>query len=356
MSKGAMMKCDVNSLTPGMILGKDVQSARGVILLPAGIVLTDYTISKLQVWRIELVNIIVSDDYAVPRQEEPKKESAADLAFMDMYLQAVDNIGAMFEQMRVSKKIPLQEYNLIAEGIMAQTVGVHGVLIRLREVKRGDNYTYNHSLNVGIYAVLLGTWLGYDEKSLRHLAMAGLLHDIGKAKISQNILNKPGRLTREEFSEIKKHPFYGHQMIKNTVGISKQVAMGVAQHHEREDGSGYPLGMDTKNIHPYAKIIAVCDVYDAVTSDRAYRGKTTPYIAADLILEESFKTLAPNVVQKFVQHVTTYFFNDRVRLNNGTIGTVVHIDPYYPTRPLLQTEYGFVDLREHSTFFVIELL
>lgn len=181
------------------------------------------------------------------------------------------------------------------------------------------------------------------------------MHDIGKAKISKEILNKPGALTQDEYGEIKKHPLYGYQMMENTVGISKRVAMSVAQHHEREDGSGYPLGLDTRNIHPYAKIIAVCDVYDAVTSDRVYRSKTTPYIAADLILEESFKTLAPNVVQKFVQHVTTYFFNDRVRLNNGTIGTVVHIDPYYPTRPLLQTEYGFIDLREKSDLYITEL-
>lgn len=172
MSKTSMTKCDVNDLTPGMILAKDVQSARGAILLPANIVLTDYTISKLQVWRIDVVDIVVSDGIAVSRQEAAKEENADDIAFFDMYLQAVENIGAMFEQMRVSKKIPLQEYNLIAEGILEQTVGVHGVLVRLREVKRGDNYTYNHSLNVGIYAVLLGTWLGYDEKSLRHLAMA----------------------------------------------------------------------------------------------------------------------------------------------------------------------------------------
>lgn len=361
MLKGSTVKYNVDNLEPGMVLGKDVQSSRGAVLLPANIALTDYAISKLQVWRVNFVEVAVPDDASTLLEkaepvDELRDENPADKAFFEMYKHAVDNIGAMFEQMRIGKKIPLQEYNIIAEKIMEQTVGVHGVLSRLREVKRGDNYTYNHSLNVGIYSILLASWLDYDEKSIRQLAMAGLLHDIGKAKIPAEVLNKPGTLTQEEFSEIKKHPLYGYQMAENTVGISRNVGMGIAQHHEREDGSGYPLKLDAKNIHPYAKIIAVADVYDALTSDRVYRPKTSPYLAADLILEESFKTLAPDVVRKFVQHVTTYFFNDRVRLNTGVIGTVVHIDPYYPTRPLLQTEQGFVDLREKPALFIIELL
>lgn len=356
MSNKPMIRYEVANLVPGMILGQDVQSEHGAILLPTHTVLTEYSILKLRGWRVEDVQIIVSDDTLIPQQKEVKKETPADMAFFDMYTQAVDNIGAMFARIRLGREIPSQNYSLIAQGIMEQTVGLQGVLTRLRRVKRGDEYTYNHSLNVGIYAVLLGTWLGYEERILRDLALAGLLHDIGKAKIQNSILQKPGPLTKEEFVEMKKHPLYAYQMVESMPGISKDIVMGIAQHHEREDGSGYPLGLKGNSIHQYAKVIAVADIYDAVTSDRVYRSKTTPYVAVDIILEESFSTLAPEIVRMFVQHVATYFSNDRVRLSNGVEGTVVHIDPYYPTRPLIQTEQGFVDLRQNPQLHVTEML
>lgn len=350
------IKYKVENLVPGMVLGKDVQSASGAILLPARTVLSDYSISKLRDWSVEVVQIFVSDDTFIPQQQEVENETPADMAFFDMYTQAVDDIGAMFEQIRLGGTIPMEDCNLIAQRIMEQSIGNQGVLTRLRRVKRGDNYTYNHSLNVGIYAVLLGTWLGYNEQTLRNLAIAGLLHDIGKAKILSSILNKPGPLTREEFDEIKKHPVYGYQMIEKIAGVSKDVIMSIAQHHERENGSGYPLGLKANSIHPCAKVIAVADVYDAVTSDRVFQSKNTPYVAVDIILKESFNTLSPEVVRRFVQNVAVYFHNDRLRLNNGVEGTVVHIDQQNPTRPLLHTDQGVVDLREYPELHITEML
>jgi putative nucleotidyltransferase with HDIG domain len=282
--------------------------------------------------------------------------SLEDIAFFDMYTHSVDTIGTLFDEMRTSKKVPLQGFQTVAEGILEQVLEVQGVLNRLRQVKSGDEYTYNHSLNVGIYAVLIGSWLGYDDRTLRQLAMAGLLHDVGKANVPLVILQKPASLTSAEFDVMKKHTIYGYQLVCNTAGLSRQVAMAVLQHHEREDGTGYPLKLNSRQIHPLAKIVAVADVYDAVTSNRVYRVKKTPYIAADIIMEESFKTLDPIVVQKFLEQITTYFFTDKVRLNTGVTGKIISINPLRPTRPLIQTDDGFIDLQTTPTLQIVEVL
>ena len=356
MAQHSIKQLETIRLIPGLVLGQDLKSPHGAILLPSNTVLTDYIISKIKAWCFNHVNIMTLDCPSEVKVENIEEETAEDVSFLEMYTQTVENIGIIFEKMQVGKKIPLRECSQIVEKILEQTADIRGVVTRLRNVKSGNKYTYNHSLNVGIYAVLLGIWLKYDESVLRQLAMAGLLHDIGKARISAKIIDKPGALTVDEFSRVKRHAAFGYKMIENTIGPSRQVRIAVAQHHEREDGSGYPLGLGIPNIHPYAKIISIADVYDSVTSDRAYRLGSSPYKAADLILDEAFSRLDPAVASIFVHHMTTLFFYDKVRLNTGMIGTIVHMDPITPTRPLLQTERGYIDLRKKPALQIVEIL
>lgn len=356
MSQPSLLRLETQLLTPGLVLGQDIKSPHGAILLPEKTVLTEYTLCKIKQWCIDGVLIVTHKCSADLKVEVVEPESSEDISFLEMYTQTVENIASIFTQMVISKKLPLRECGEIVEKILEQASDVHGIVNRLRYVKSGNNYTYNHSLNVGIYATLLGIWLKYDDKVLRQLAMAGLLHDIGKAKIPAKILDKPGKLTAGEFAEVKKHAVYGYRMIQSTVGLSRQVRIAVAQHHEREDGSGYPLGLTAENIHPYAKIISVVDTYDTITSDRVYRSKSSPYKAVDLILEEGYKTLDPAVVSTFVHHMTAQFFNGKVLLNTGLMGTIVHSDPMSPNRPLLKTDQGFIDLRENPKLHIVELL
>src|SRR5690606_2276026 len=106
---------------------------------------------------------------------------------------------------------------------------------------------------------------------------------------------KPGRLTEDEYDLVKNHTIFGYNLLNETVGISKNIAFGALQHHEREDGSGYPLGLDSKKIHEFAKIIAVCDVYNAMTTERVYKGKQSPFLVAEQIFRDSFCTLDPRI-------------------------------------------------------------
>lgn len=340
----------------GMILGTDVFSDSGAVLLAKDTIMTDYTIAKLRAWDIEYVVVIKEKAKREPEMQETHQYSPEDYAFYDMYAQSVSSIGVLFDEMKNSNKIPLQDFQPIAEGILDQVLGVHDVLRRLRQVKSGDEYTFNHSMNVGIYSVLIGKWLNYDEGALQLLAMAGLLHDAGKAKIPAEIIKKPGALTSAEFREIKRHPLYGYEMVINTAGIPERAAIAVLQHHERENGTGYPQKLFADAIDVLAKIVAVADVYDAITSDRIYQRKRTPYAAADIIMQEGARSLDPVIVQKFLERITAYFFTDKISLNNGQKGTIIYINRLRPTRPLIQTEEGFIDLEKTPELYIVDVI
>ncbi len=181
----------------------------------------------------------------------------------------------------MGKKIILTEINEELDELVNEILVNDNILGRMRQLEEKDDYTFNHSLNVSMLATMLGKWIGYSQKQIKQLALTGLFHDIGKLKISDNIINKPGKLTDTEFNKMKQHPIYSYNILKETVGISSNVAMGALQHHEREDGSGYPpLGLKSKEIHEYAKIIAVCDTYDAITSNRVYKPKVSPFFCS----------------------------------------------------------------------------
>ena len=219
-----------------------------------------------------------------------------------------------------------------------------GVLRRLLKVKKSDVYTFNHSLNVSVIATLLGQWLGLNGDALNRLALAGLLHDIGKARVPAAILSKPGALTADEMAEMRKHSIYSYQLLGSIHGLHPDIGQGVLQHHEREDGRGYPLGLMGSQIHLFGKIIAVADIYDAMTSDRVYRRHVSPYHVAELIAQDSFGKLDTRVAQTFLANIANSFTGNVVRLSTGETGEVVYINPQNPTRPIVRVGNKCLDL------------
>ena len=346
----------VPQVEPGMVLGNDVFSGAGTVLLTKATLLTDYTIAQLRAWQIEYVDVKDAKNEKNPAREGGRNYAREDAAFANMYAHSLDSIAELFEEMHHSDKVPVQEFLPIAEGILDQVLGVQGVLRRLHQVKTGDEYTFSHSLNVGIYAVLIGSWLNYGAEDLRMLATAGLLHDAGKVKVPAAIIKKAGPLSADEYQEIQRHPFYGYQLVANTPGMPKKIALAVLQHHEREDGTGYPLKLSSPTILSIAKIIAVADVFDAVTSNRCYQAKRPPHVAASIIMEESFKSLDPVVAQSFLARIVPYLFNDDIRLNNGMTGRIIQLNRLSPTRPLVQTEQGFIDLNQMPELKIVDVV
>lgn len=228
-----------------------------------------------------------------------------------------------------------------------------------------DHYLYQHSVNVCIYTTMLGIAHGYDREDLLSLSMGSLLHDIGKTKVSPEILLKPGKLTVEEFDEIKKHPEHGFQILKEEPGISLRVAHCAFQHHERNNGSGYPRGIEGNEIHEFAKWISVADTYDAITSHRVYRSGKLPHEALEVLYTGAGSLYDTDKLILFRDKIAIYPIGTEVRLNTGVAGVIADLNKLLPSRPIvriLQNEGGEsltipyeVDLSKNLSMTITEI-
>ena len=163
-----------------------------------------------------------------------------------------------------------------------------------------DHYTYSHTVNVSAMASALGMMLSFDENSLKDLALGALLHDIGKMKVSKLVLNKPDKLTDEEYAEMKNHTIYGYQTIKNDLQMKEDIALVALQHQEKYGGTGYPNGLKGKEIHLYAQVTSICDVYDALVSERVYKKPIQSHEAIKLMMAEGSQSFNPFMLYKFI--------------------------------------------------------
>lgn len=212
------------------------------------------------------------------------------------------------------------------------------ILSLLTHVYIHNNYIFSHSINVAIYSAVIAAKLGYDDKKLEEIAIGGLFHDIGKIMIPSEILNKSGKLTPEEYEIVKKHTEFGFEILRKQSSISLLSAHCAYQHHERLDGTGYPRNLKAKEIHPYAKIVAVADVFDTLTSNRAYRKAMLPHEALEVLFAGTFDH---EVVQAFQKSIAIYPEGVTVKLNTGETGVVVKSNFHVPARPVVRVIKDF---------------
>lgn len=212
----------------------------------------------------------------------------------------------------------------------------------------GADSIYRHSINVAVLCNLLGRWLGLEDKKLLLLTYSGLLHDIGKTQIDSKILSTTNPLSDEELKKIKSHPLLGYNIVKEINFLDKSVSQGILVHHERVDGSGYPLGIQGDKISTFGKIIAIADVFDAINSNRSYRKKKLPFEALEIIKEESFGKLDYNYCNIFLHHMFSYYIGKDVILNNDKTAQIIQMDINNLDRPLILLEDNFVKLSEHK--------
>lgn len=343
-----MIKVYANELKPGMVLSEDVGSLKsGAILVSKGTVLNKKIIRKIRNQGVKYVFIYDPEEYA----EDIKQNN-----FMIRYEIFSDKVEKVFSDIKLGKKIILSEINDELDELIVEIIQNNNILGRLRQLEEKDDYTFNHSLNVSMLATMIAKWLNYTDKQIKQIALTGLFHDIGKLKISDDILHKPGKLTNEEQEIMMKHPIYSYNILLDTVGISKNILVGVLQHHEREDGSGYPYGLKGDKIHEYAKIIAVCDVYDALTSDRYYKEKISPFYAAEVLEEQSFGILDPHITQLFLNKVSEFYAGCKVLLSNGKEGEIIYVHPQRPTKTIVKSGDEYINFLEPQDVFIVDII
>lgn len=268
----------------------------------------------------------------------------------------IEDTKEVFRKIRETGELDLERIKNNVEEALPDMIRNNDVLMRLNQLKESDDYTFQHSLRVSILATMVGKWLGYSQEELIELGEAGLLYDIGKMNIPEFIVKKEENVSAEEFELIKKHAQFGYSILLKTKGVSSNIKYAALHHHERMDGSGYPLRLRENQIHDFAKIIMVCDVFDAMITDRPYKKGISPLLAADYLSWSSGKLFDAEVCYIFIKKLSEYYLGKQVKLSTGEIGKIVFIDHNYPTRPLVQVGESFVDLAKDRSVHVEVLM
>ncbi|WP_353892718.1 HD-GYP domain-containing protein [Proteinivorax hydrogeniformans] len=336
-----MKLVSAKDLMSGMKVAKDVENDAGGILIKEGTSLNKYMIDKIKALFIDYV-YVHSDEKPAKTQEKKLREDIK--KFSDQYNLAFEMTVKLLDTQKKGKILDMDLVRSISTIVMEQIYQTNNILGRLFSQDNDHMYLYKHSLNVAILSGIIGKWLGLTKNEVRRLVYSGLLHDIGKLQVPQSILNKPGKLTDEEFFEIQKHCLFGYQTLKSKHNISGDVFTAIAQHHEREDGSGYPKGLMGSQIHIFAKILAVADVYDAMTSNKVYRRKFSPFFVAEQIAQNSYGILDTKISRVFLDNIATFYVGNKVALSDGMVGEIIYIKPSEPTKPVVKVEDQYIDL------------
>lgn len=318
-------------LKPGMVLARDIYGidklTSSVVMLRAGQSLTVANIAKIM--SMELNGVYIQNREGLDKENQTVKNSTKK--------EVLDSIQQIYE---LSEKTTEALYagcishaNDVLDRLVDTILESPNMYIDIFSLRLYDDCTYNHSLGVTVLSIAIGKSIGLSRRSLSQLALCALLHDIGKMKVPIEIITKPGRLTDEEFSEVKKHPGIGGSILKKNDLISDLVLNGVVSHHEKFDGSGYPKKLKGKDIPLFGRIVSCADVYDALTSTRPYRTPATPADAIEYIMGGTGLQFDRGIVRGFLRCISPYPVGSCVSLSNGNTAVIVEQNSRNPMRP-----------------------
>ncbi len=340
----------------GEVLARPLVSPNGKILLQAGVALTQNYIRKLDYLGVD--TLFIEDDAL----QDVEIFSAISLRTREVAYSSLQNLTRHIQSERLHS-VNLLQIQAAVQAIISDLLYSKDLLGNVLEIQGYDDYTYHHSVNTTIIALIMAMAMGWPSHKLLELGMGVLMHDVGKIKVPQEILNKKGPLTSEEFGEIKRHAEYGFEILRENRDVSLLSAHVALQHQERWNGSGYPRGLKGTQIHEFGRIAAVADVYEALTSKRVYRNAMQPYEAYEYVISNSETLFEPNLVKNtFCRYITPYPSGSGIRLSNGQRGNVVRQNTDFPTRPYVRmTHEGEVrlispidyNLAEHPSFMIV---
>ena len=337
----------VRLLKSGMILDQAIIDKLGRTLIARGVALEEYQIEALQ--SLGVTGVYIREGDEVPQKEDNKSKE----------IEIPKKVQEIIEKVKVDDKakVRLSESvkKRVAEGMQylySNTESVHfadaadsiagdlmqsieendAIAVDIGMLKVSDEYTFKHSVDVATISMVIAKKYGMNERQIHEIGISGLLHDVGKSKIPNEVLNKAGRLTDEEFAVMRQHPVLGYRILQGKYNISKDVMMGVLEHHEKIDGTGYPLGLTAEKISPYAKIISVADIYDALVTERPYKEAMTQRDAVERIMAMT-NELDITAMRSFMGSVILYPVGCIVQLSNGEAAKVVENNADYLLRP-----------------------
>lgn len=306
----------VYCLREGMTLGRRLYGKDGKLLLSQGQMLRESYIERIR--NLGYHGVYICDNLS----DNIKIEAVVN---EELRMKAVSTVQNAFISTEMQDDVTdvLEDTKAVVHRLVEEILENSNAVVNLVDMKVFDDYTFYHSVNVAVLSLLMGVSMGLKESELYRLGLGALLHDIGKVFVSKKILSKPGPLTDEEFAEMQKHPALGYEFLRDHSDLPVTSYVGVLQHHERYDGTGYPYGLKGQEISMFARIISVADVYDALSSDRPYRKAILPSNAMEFIMGGMGSYFDPECVETFVRKVAVFPLGTIVRLSNGMRAIVV---------------------------------
>ena len=349
-----MRLVNINYVEEGAVLARPVISPAGKILLQSGVGLTQSYIDRLR--RLGFDVLFIEDELF----DDVELNMAISAQTRENAYKTIENVCKFIDDGR-EKSINGEMLKYTVQNMINDLLYSYDLLGNLSEIRGYDDYTYHHSVNTTVLALILGIASGLSESRLLELGMGVLMHDVGKIKVPEEILNKVIPLTKDEFEEVKKHTTYGFELLRSNKDFSLLSAHIALQHQEKWDGSGYPRGLKGSEIHEYGRIAAIADVYEALTSKRVYRDALQPYEAYEYVIAHGGTHFEPKMLEKFIKHVAVYPTGSGIRFSNGQRGNVIKQNPAFPSRPHVrithQDDNPIVpkdfNLAEHPSLFIV---
>jgi HD-GYP domain-containing protein (c-di-GMP phosphodiesterase class II) len=348
-----MRRIPIEYAREGDILGKTLYNNFGGMLLGEGTKLTQRIISKLK--RYGYYSIYIKDKYTEKEIEEIiKPEIMTRIHALQEDLQGIireSNDGKKIDIEGVNKNI--RDINEIVSEIIYETLFNKDVLLNLENISIYDDYTLTHSINMMLLSIVIANDSGFSMDQIKKLAIGCIFHDIGKTFIPIEIINKPGKFTDEEYELVKSHSEKGYEFLTNYTdlqAVSRNISLS---HHEREDGLGYPRGLKGDEIHKFSKVAAICDVFDALTSDRPYRRALPVHEAMEYILASGGSQFNIDLIRTFSNSINIYTKDTLVILSDGREGVVYETNPGFNTRPKIRI-YG--EKGREVTPYIVDLM
>ncbi|MFB1051698.1 HD-GYP domain-containing protein [Paraliobacillus sp. JSM ZJ581] len=352
------MEVHPSQLTPQCVLIDDVFGKTNRPIISKNTVISELHIEVLHYFLINEVRVSPQlangtpfhpKEKIVNKKKEKKVESKP---LIEQYQDIVFLYKKMFSHWQSGSYLRINKVRELIVPLLERIEEFEITIFELYRYSNIEDYFYHHSIATSLLAGLLAKRLGM-KKEWKQVGIAAFLAESGMAKINHSIFSKTGLLTEAEFKEIKKHPIYSYRYIEKSSALSKGAKLAILQHHERPDGSGYPLGLKADKIHSFAQIIAICDTYHAMTSERRYREKQSPFLVLEEMERDSYQKFDYHILKKFMKLCTDFPVGTKVELSNQLIGEIVHREPAFPTRPIIQLESGeMIALKEHPVLYI----
>ena len=355
---GSVIAEDIFANTPYPIIRKNTKVAREHFMVFQSFQITKVPIANSNPFNKSEEEIQEADDAKKDQLSESPSMITLKKDFSNLYSQAVQDYKKEFINWSSGSKVDVTKVRSFIIPLVERALEERQIVAKLNEYSQVHDYIYHHAIAMGMIAGVLAQKLGFEKGQIIQIATTCLLADCGMAKIDSRLLEKKASLTQHEFNEVKKHTLYSYQMCKDTPLLKPEMKLAIFQHHERLDGSGYPKGERMDSITLISQIIAVADIYHAMTSERVYRSKVSPFKVMEMIREDEFGKFNIQVVQALFSIVGDLPIGMRVELSTGETGEVIFVQQNVPTRPLIRisTSGEILDLSLKRHLYIERIL